>query len=79
MSDLDDHARTDAPTDSEIDDTVTRDELVRQLEGVVAAAWDWAREDDESEEAHDIARELENIYERFAAAAGETGDVSDEA
>ena len=76
MSDLDDRTPTYAPTDPEIDDTVRRDDLVRQLEGVVATAWDLARED-ESAEAHDIARALEDIYERFASPA-EGADVDPE-
>jgi hypothetical protein len=67
MSDLDDRIRTDAPTEPEIDDIDRRDEFLRQFEGVVASAWDWARADD-SDEAHDIARALEDIYDRFASA-----------
>lgn len=71
MSDLDDRTPTDAPADGETDDTLRRDELVRQLEGVVATAWDLARED-ESDEAHDIARALEDIYDRFASSTEDT-------
>ncbi|MBA2666636.1 MAG: hypothetical protein H0U69_06360 [Trueperaceae bacterium] len=55
-----------------------RDDLARRLEDLVASAREWAR-DEGSEEAHDIAEELADLYDRLGTPLEDTDGTLDDA
>jgi hypothetical protein len=69
---------TEIPLRSEYESIARRNDLARQLEDLIVGAREWAQETG-SDDAHAIAEELADIYERLGAPVDVENEIPDTA